>query len=522
MTSNYSVRYIAHMVIETKTPMTVGASEKGLNLDKMVARDANLLPYIPGSSLAGVLRHTVAQLFPSLKIDNIFGAGGNEGYGSCILVSAAHLVLQDGKTVCDGLFDFDSNSAFLQRFQQLPYRDHVRIDQKGVAENQGKFDEEVLYKGTRFAFELELLCQETNDEVWNCILAACMHPAFRLGGGTRKGFGAIEVVKPLSFWKCFDLKNAAELIAYLEKSSSLNRHFHPANNMEKTGKEPFAQQKSYITYKLCLKAADKFFFFGAGYGDKEADKIIKRECYITWNDQHQASWVEEPQVLIPGTSIKGALAHRTAYHYNRLIHNTIPNENAPIDMSDADLEALLPVKQANVYAINDIDECKALLQLVQSLSLDDNFFTNRIKEKIESQSAGSAGNTSNPAVVALFGEAKNDDSSTGLAGRVFIGDVYVNFDKKSEKLFNHVKIDRFTGGGSDGALFQEKAYAYEAVIPVEIMVDQAAFGGDNGDKINEAFEQALTDLIKGLLPLGGMVAKGHGRFSGTWNKHFTN
>ena len=45
---------------------------------------------------------------------------------------------------------------------------------------------------------------------------------------------------------------------------------------------------------------------------------------------------------------------------------------------------------------------------------------------------------------------------------------------------------------------------------LNIYVEQA----DYKDDIIKSFEEALKDICKGLLPLGGMTTKGHGMFTG--------
>ena len=84
-------------------------------------------------------------------------------------------------------------------------------------------------------------------------------------------------------------------------------------------------------------------------------------------------------------------------------------------------------------------------------------------------------------------------------------------DTAEHKVFNHVKIDRFTGGTIDGALFQEKAAQYKGQIVVDIWVDCNAFIEDND--IQKAFESTLDDLKNGYLQLGGNSNKGHGVFT---------
>ena len=63
-------KYIARLIIEAATPLLVGSGEKGLTVDKLVAKDANNLPYIPATGLAGVLRHAFAIAFGEKKTND--------------------------------------------------------------------------------------------------------------------------------------------------------------------------------------------------------------------------------------------------------------------------------------------------------------------------------------------------------------------------------------------------------------------------------------------------------------------
>ena len=77
----YRYRHVAHIVIEAKTPLVFGSGEKDILADNMIAKDANGLPYIPGSTLAGTLRHALGEV----ASDNLFGFNGDssdDGLGS--------------------------------------------------------------------------------------------------------------------------------------------------------------------------------------------------------------------------------------------------------------------------------------------------------------------------------------------------------------------------------------------------------------------------------------------------------
>ncbi|MBK6948993.1 MAG: hypothetical protein IPH16_13915 [Haliscomenobacter sp.] len=114
-------KYLAYFVIEADTPFAVGSGEKGFTVDRLIARDALGLPYIPGSSLAGVLRHELDPKDDSEEVMKLFGFQAKEtGQGSRINFSSAHLIGADGKMVIEGLQAIDLNSGYYSYFQKLP------------------------------------------------------------------------------------------------------------------------------------------------------------------------------------------------------------------------------------------------------------------------------------------------------------------------------------------------------------------------------------------------------------------
>ncbi|QMS61969.1 hypothetical protein IXZ18_08480 [Campylobacter fetus subsp. venerealis bv. intermedius] len=172
------------------------------------------------------------------------------------------------------------------------------------------------------------------------------------------------------------------------------------------------------------------------------------------------------KVLIPASSIKGALLHRTLYHICKL-------EGITVDKSLE--EALREAKKRK-----DIKDLKDL-------------------------------------VVPLFGEAKNTDKK-GKKGNILMSDCFKANDAQT-KIFDHVAIDRFTGGAMDGMLFQEKTIAKDKdsyLIKISIKNEQ-----NIGENLIKAFENALLDVTLGRLPLGGATTKGHGIFSGKVLKNGT-
>ena len=217
---------ISNIIIEMTTPLNVGSSDIDFLLDSPVQRDWNGLSMILGSSISGAIR---SKFIKNEEMYSLFGDDIEEQKqilpnksekdvkGSRIVISNA-LLCDENMQVCEELL-LENKSEFLNYFRELPVRDHNRINDKGVVEDSGKFDEEIVFKGTRFKFRIEIFSTEENlkDELMD-IIFILRSETFRLGGGATKGFGAVRVLDELSSWQEFDI-NSDE---YRNTSSSLN------------------------------------------------------------------------------------------------------------------------------------------------------------------------------------------------------------------------------------------------------------------------------------------------------------
>lgn len=403
-------RHIAHIIIEADTPLKVGSNASDFLQDSPVQKDFNALPMILGTSIAGVLRKD----FDNNLVDDIFG---NEN-GSKVIISNA-LLLDEKENVSENLLL--TKTPFLKIFDNLPIREHTVITEKGVSDN--KFDEEVVYKGTKFKFSIEMI--EDEKKSFEKILELLLISSFRLGGGSTKGFGKLKIIEIKK--DSFDIDN------YENYSSSLNHTLNNEHNMQ------IKDDKNYTKYLLKIEPED-FFIFGSGFGDSDSDSTPVYESTIDYDEAK----LSKKEILIPASSIKGAIAHRATFHLNSILGNTIE-------------------------AKNGIDT---------------------IKE--------------------IFGEAKDSKEETkkGSKGKVIFSDCFKE-DNKEIKVFDHVSIDRFTGGAIDGALFQEKTIAQNDMWNIEILLHV-----DVKDNERKAFKKSLLDITTGMLALGGMTTKGHGAFIG--------
>ena len=410
-------RIISHIILKTKTPLKVGSNKIDFVQDSPIQRDWNNLPMILGTSIAGVVRKEFNEKIAS----DIFG----ENQGSKIIFSNA-LLLDENNQVNEKLLI--NKSDFLQIFDELPIRQHTAITDKGVTREHSKFDEEIVFKGSRFKFLVEFV--DLDEEIFEKVIEKIVSKTFRLGGGSTKGFGEFEVEKIT--YEEFDENSYSDISTSL--NTTLKNEYQIKSYLE-----------NYDEYILKL-TPDNFFMFGSGFGDEDSDMTAVFENEI----DYQNKTLSKKRVLIPASSIKGAISHRLAFNWN--IEN------------------------------NDFED------------------TAKIEEE-------------NEAVITIFGhkKEKKDDIELGQKGKILISDCYIN--KYNEKKFEHVKIDRFTGGASDGALFQEKTTQsdkFEIRLYLKSSVEE---------KYKKVFEKTLKEICNGLLPLGGMTTKGHGFFSGELYKN---
>ena len=446
--SGYTQRCLARFVIEAVTPLSIGSGEKDIITDALVATDVNGLPYIPGSAVAGVVRHMIEAVNPEgFDTNSFFGfQDGDKGKGSEIIFTEAKILNSKGE-VMDGMRLNVFGDDLLKHYADLPIRQHVRINEKGVADNAGKFDEQIVFAGTRFCFELEMVADNDSISSFDHVLEMFLSSTFRIGGGTHKGFGAIKVVDLQKM--TLDLEDDCQRQQYLSKSSKLNTDFW---KQDYQSPKTDGTHDGWTKYELKLSPED-FFLFGSGFGDEDADITPVKGKKVFWTDG--IGTMKENLVLIPASSVKGALTHRVAYHYNRLNGRFVgcSGEKAPKVGKD------------------------------------------------------------NEAVQVLFGsegERVNRKTVNQKRGNLLLSDLIE--DEMKDKILNHVAIDRFTGGAMDGALFTEKTtYGKGHPLTLEIMAKNEVL---NDETIRDAFEEAMKDICKGLLPLGGGVNRGNGVFTG--------
>ena len=454
---DYSHRFVLRATIEFTTPFHIGAGWGGDIADATFVTDANGLPAIPGSSLAGVFREAFRNAYKDETSENrIFGyQAADQGQGSRLTISWACIHDQENRPVEGILSSQCFNDPVLACARNPSVRDHVRINLKGASDSheRGKFDENAVCCGHRFSFEMELTGNKDDETAWERLLALFGDPALRLGGKTRRGFGAFKIIRIQAH--VFDLK--CDFEAYRSHPISLSQSSPVLENASLTSSADMTALKFifHIT-------PTGYWMFGGG-DDRPIDpgeaKIAPiRDNRIIWKGDKGS--VEKDILIIPASGIKGALSHRVAFHYNAL---------------------------SGIFA-----------------------------DKIQSQDQSIFVNENNRAVRELFGyskghKTKDQTKEEGSRGHIIFDDIYLTPDS-SLQLIHHVGIDRFTGGARDQVLFTERPIwkGQELILVLHVTEPQAI----TDSKVKKALALTLNDLIQERLQVGSGNGRGEGFFSG--------
>lgn len=466
----YPVCHIARLVLECQTPMSIKADDADPTFDTRLMRDANGLPTIPGTSLAGVMRHLSQKLYGESCAENVFGFAKQtqqqtQTQKSRLEVSFGFVHDSQNQPVQGLIYPDQINKdkilSALKQAQPI-VRDQVRLNHRGVVDGAGKMDRTLIPKGTRFSVELVYWSNqqehENDQSSWHQLLGLFKRPDFRIGGLTRRGLGAIKAHS--IHQSVYALTDAADRSDFL----TLNRDIADRGGFKDITQQVKSNYAGLTSLTLDLKAED---FWRVGQGatpiekyTKAPDMLPKTEWRIEYQNQTANLKRDKDAVVIPASSIKGALSHRMAYHYNCL---------------------------AGLF--------------------------------IDQHQAQDVTGENNQAVNLLLGAAKNNNH-TAHAGYVYLDDIYLPKPPKAQQMM-HNAIDRFTGGTIDGALYAEELL-WETEFSLNITIDliglnQAAAAQNLTDQqqqwIKQAFQNAISDLAQGQLAIGAGSNRGHGYFN---------
>ena len=452
---NPPVFLICRSVVEARSPLSIGAGD-GDNFDLALVRDANGLPFIPASTIKGLLKR-YCDLHEDLAKEifgyenEIEGSAGLVEFGpGCILDENGEAVIGLRPQISSGQAP-DPILAIAAREAPI-YREHVALNHRHVTDERGKFDRSALPTGTRFALEFSAWEDSENGvtlELLRKVARGLSHPALRMGGASARGYGRIEFIHSALG------RIEVERLADAHKLRALRRQ--PPSDLSDLGsytafsKEDRCQDE-FIEYSATLTPIGLIRVGGGGAGEENgAARLLKpvNETRIIWNDKHpeadlsKARAVTKEHFVIPGSAIRGPLVHRALFHFNRL----------------------------NRQFAESVDQVPEYCERGEDLAT-------------------------------LFGEVKGTENK-GLASLLIVNDSEI-VDPVAMVDMAHNSIDRFSGGVRNKVLFSERVL-YGGTLEVSVLIKK---GSRQPDKQSlKAFELAWEDLCNGRLAIG---AKGLG------------
>ena len=266
--------------IKTASPLLIGSGKEEKagtkEVDTYVLKDKNEQPFIPGTSLAGVLRH----LFNGSPAQELFG------------------YITD-KTTDDGVQSAVAIDDILLENATIVSRDGVSIDTyTGTTIQGGKYDYEAVDRGATGTLSMVITIRQHHVDTLPSVYTDIRRIADLLASGavhvgalTAKGFGKLSFknVKVITY----DFTNPADVAAWLLRKPATNTY---------TGQDISAIRKNTFVIEGDFALRTSLLVRNGDVSKDDRDAKIHATPLLSGKDY-----------VIPGTSLKGALRHRAAY-----------------------------------------------------------------------------------------------------------------------------------------------------------------------------------------------------------------
>ncbi len=411
------------------SPLRIASGKTDELTDILVLKDKEGRAFIPGTSMAGVLRSAITDLYDVTTAEVLFGNAEDEGNQSCI--SIQDVMLRDASIIV---------------------RDGVAIDAlAGTGKDKAKYDFEAVERNAHGDLQMEITVREAVLEEHFLPLTEYRHELFyqkgdmfgelaatladlltqgiRVGSLTTKGFGRVRSEGVAAF-SDFDFTEGRDADAWMDYLT-----------------EGTLPGPAYISSQSAAQYAKSNFVVKACFAVQSSLLVRDAEAAEDYDAEESISAVQMrsgTDYVIPGTSVKGALRSKA-------------------------------------------------MKLLLALSDNQQEKTTRFLDR-------------------LMGTAGKKASEDGRKSRLLVDEVYIAEKDLFEMKQTRNRIDRFTGGTIDNALFTEvPVWQNNKGVPVlslglEVSDCSAAEAG--------LVLLLLKELWLGNLPLGGGKSVGRGTLSG--------
>lgn len=269
------------------SPLSIGCGEDRLT-DSDIVRDSRGLPYIPGTSLAGVYRN----LFSGDEADKYFGRRLTEERIQEAENSGENLLTESSVLV------YDAQIAGPDKIITST-RDMVALDEYKTSIPGAKFDFEILEPGVTFVTYIEQNMQSADQQIISDEIAqAWLAGEIKLGAKTERGYGHTRCLKAESC--TFDLSKEEDMHRWLD----FDMYGTDSGDVwTETAALPRAMREDTVTVRLQLRLPGGISVRRYSTDVGEADYMQITENPRSDIDEKSG---EEGTPVIPGTSWAGA------------------------------------------------------------------------------------------------------------------------------------------------------------------------------------------------------------------------
>ena len=486
---------LTRVAVETVSPLAIYSGNRETLGQNAIVRDWNGLPRIPATAIAGVWRHTVMNIAKGvnpIQFEHWFGFKGDqktqERMASRIIVTDG--LLLDSKSCLPGTLD---DKGQLHMLTEPDSRDPVyslvninnsgrfertccRLNEKKANHRSALFTAKTLPKGLRFAFDLKFeLDSEEDVQNYRKVLKIIGSRTFALGSKTANGLGSFKVIGvDLEEIRLEDYVDKPEEAAKKIRAFVVNRTVK-IDEAAAAPVIPSADDTGLKDWKFTLSSKGSMRL-GTGIpggitasvsacdasgnpinlmpGENDSGKRNIQPCFtdsrITWKGSKFDKEIQE--FIIPGSTIKGVLAHRTMYHFLRrkgwFTDTKISENRTPRDLIRDLLDNREPPKELEPY-------------------------------------------------YTLFGRNDPVNHDNMRAGSLRVQDAVISADYWLNRMHN--KLDRFTAGVMPSALFgQMRLINPSFAVHISMNPSRGSELPDDAE-IMQAFQDTLYDLKNGFL-----------------------
>ncbi len=480
--------------LKARTGVHIGSGKGNEVTDALIRRDPRGAPFIPGTAIAGALRSLLTRLAPRLGFMPCAVLVDEERDRSCNC-EVCHLFgdvnpsdQQDSFSAASRLLVFN---AVLPASGQpaVSIRDCVGIDRASKTTARAasaKFDLEVLSPGIQFELRLELQDPSPDGErLLAAGLAEWQAGRMWLGGGVARGLGAFclteleygvqdieEVDGLMAFLKCAEpWKHAVKQDGWLQERT---QELYP---VPYTCDTPKAVCRGWVRLTGVLQAE------GPLLTNDETEAVMSgfdHMPHFAWMRQ----W-EKP--VLTGSGLRGVLrSHAERIARTKATLRALRESEAS---KKDNFLAHCPACDPNRRATDKNDEAIALENCDSLLK--------RKEGSCQPEELGHDPEKDLCLACRLFG-------TTRLGSRLIVEDAPFRGDKPEFKMLDFLAIDRFTGGGAQGAKFDALAL-WKPAFEISIHLDNPR------DWELGWLCLVLRDLADGWLSVGFGSAKGLGK-----------